>query len=273
MIGLVLGDTQLGNLIIKKLRLLKKKYLIIDISKKKIFKENENFFSLSIGQLGKAISILKKYKCKKVIFAGKVTTPNFSKTKFDFKAFYYLPRIIKSAKRGDASIIKMVIEIFKKEGFEVIGSTFFNPELLLKKGNYTKIKPDLLSKKDALKGKSVIADLSRKSGVGQGVVIRNNYVITIEGPDGTDVMLRRAGILLSRISSEKKKQRQGILLKFPKRNQDLRVDLPTIGIKTIEKCAKIGLKGIVVKSNQNIFLDRSKCINLANKNKMFICAI
>jgi len=270
MLGLVLGETQFGNLVIKKLELLKIKFVIIDISKKKIFKKNKNFFPLSIGQLGKAISILKKYGCKKIIFAGKVTTPNFSKTKFDLKAIYYLPKIIKGAKKGDASIVKVVIEIFKKEGFKIISSTFFNPELLLKKGNYTKIKPDSLSKKDMLKGKSIITDLNR-SGIGQGVIIRNSHVITIEGPDGTDAMLKRAGILLNRFSYRNKKQ--GILLKFPKRNQDLRVDLPTVGIKTIKKCVKIGLKGIVVKANQNIFLDRSKCINLANKNRMFICAI
>ena len=138
MIGLVLGETQLGNLIIKKLKLLKKKFVIIDISKKKIFKKNKSFFPLSIGQLGKALTILKKHGCKKIIFAGKVTAPNFSKTKFDFKALYYLPKIIKGAKKDDASIIKVVIEIFKKEGFKIISSTFFNPELLLKRGNYTK---------------------------------------------------------------------------------------------------------------------------------------
>ena len=94
MIGLVLGETQLGNLIVKKLKLLKKNFLIIDISKKKIFKKNKNFFHLSIGQLGKAILILKKNECKKIIFAGKVTTPNFSKTKFDFKALYYLSSLL-----------------------------------------------------------------------------------------------------------------------------------------------------------------------------------
>ena len=270
MIGLILGETQLGKLIINKLKSLKKKFVIIDISKKKIFKENKNFFPLSIGQLGKAISILKKYKCKKIIFAGKVTTPNFSKTKFDFKALYYLPKIIKAAKKGDASIIKTVIEIFKKEGFKILSSTHFNSELLLKKGNHTKIKPDFLSKKDMLRGKSIISDLSRRD-IGQGVIIRNSHVIAIEGPDGTDAMLRRASILLKRFSYKNKKQ--GILLKFPKKNQDLRVDLPTVGIKTIKRCIKIRLKGIVVKANQNIFLDRSKCINLANKKKMFISAI
>ena len=156
MIGLVLGETQLGHLIIKKLKLLKKKFIIIDISKKKIFKKNKNFFPLSIGQLGKAISILKKHGCKKIIFAGKITTPNFSKTKFDFKAIYYLPKIIKGAKKDDASIIKTVIEIFKKEGFKIISSIFFNPELLLRRGNYTKMKPDFLSKKDMLKEKTLL---------------------------------------------------------------------------------------------------------------------
>ena len=132
------------------------------------------------------------------------------------------------------------------------------------------MKPDFLSKKDMLKGKNIITDLSRR-GIGQGVVIRNSQVVTIEDSDGTDAMLKRASILFKRFSYRNK--RQGILLKFPKRNQDLRVDLPTVGIKTVKKCVKIGLKGIVVKANQNIFLDRSKCINLANKNRMFICAI
>ena len=272
MIGLVLGETQFGNLIIKKLQLIKKKFVIIDISKKKIFKKNKNSYSLSIGQLGKAISILKKHGCYKVIFAGKVTTPNFSKTKFDFKAVYYLPRIMRGAKNGDVSIIKIVIDIFKREGFKIISSTFFNPELLLNKGNHTKMKPDFLNKKDMSKGKSIINDLNRR-GIGQGVVIRNSQVISIEGPDGTDAMLKRAGIFLKRFSSKNKNKRQGILLKFPKQDQDLRVDLPTVGIRTVNRCAKIGLKGIVLKANQNIFLDRSKCINLANKNKMFICAI
>ena len=270
MIGLVLGETQLGNLIIKKLKLLKKNFLIIDISKRKIFKKNKIFFPLSIGQLGKAILILKKHECKKIIFAGKVTTPNFSKTKFDLKALYYLPKIIKGAKKGDASIIKVVIKIFIKEGFKIISSTFFNPELLLKRGNYTKIKPDSLSKMDILKGKNIIANFNRRE-IGQGAVIRDGHVVTLEDPDGTDAMLNKVSKLFNR--STYRNKRKGILLKFPKRNQDLRVDLPTVGIKTIKKCAKIGLKGIVVKANQNIFLDRSKCINLANKSKMFICAV
>ena len=62
----------------------------------------------------------------------------------------------------------------------------------------------------------------------------------------------------------------GVLVKFPKKKQDLRVDLPTIGLKTLKQSKSAGLKGIVVKSKQHVFLDKNKCIRFANKNKMFI---
>ena len=267
MIGLVLGDTQLGFLIIKKLKSLKIKYKIIDISEKKIFNKDINSYPLSIGQLGKALSILKKNKCKKIIFAGKVIRPNFIKTKFDFKTLYYLPKIIKSSKKGDAYIIKEIIKIFKKENIKLISQTYFNKELSLKKGTITKKKLDLKSKKDFILGKNIIEDL-KKNNVGQAVVVRDNHVIAIENQYGTNFMLNKADKILRKFYNIKK--RKGVLIKFPKTNQDLRVDLPTIGIKTLKKCAKIGLKGIVLKNKYNIVLDKIKSINFANKNKMFI---
>ena len=63
----------------------------------------------------------------------------------------------------------------------------------------------------------------------------------------------------------------GVLVKFPKKKQDLRIDLPTIGLKTLKQSKLAGLKGIVIKSRQNVFLEKNKCINFANKNKMYIC--
>ena len=62
----------------------------------------------------------------------------------------------------------------------------------------------------------------------------------------------------------------GVLVKFPKKKQDLRVDLPTLGLKTLIQCKSVGIKGIVLKSKQNVFLDKKKCIKFADKNKMFI---
>jgi len=270
MIGLVLGETQLGSLIVKKLKLLKIKFIIIDISKKKKFKNNKNSYSLSIGQLGKAISLLKKNNCNKIIFAGRVNRPNFSKLKFDYKALYHLPQIIKASKKGDAYIIKIIVKIFQKEGIKIIKQSYFNQELLLKKKIITKAKPDLISKRDIKIGKKIIHDL-KTNNIGQATIVKNGNVIAIEDKRGTDFMLNRARKIMKNFRLKNK--RQGILLKFPKTNQDLRIDLPTIGIKTIKKCFKLGLKGIVVKANQNILLDRAKCVNFADKKKMFILGV
>ena len=62
----------------------------------------------------------------------------------------------------------------------------------------------------------------------------------------------------------------GVLVKFPKKKQDLRIDLPTVGLKTLKQCKSAGLKGVVLKSKQNVFLEKKECINFANKNRLFI---
>ena len=74
-------------------------------------------------------------------------------------------------------------------------------------------------------------------------------------------------------SRSKKFRNHGVLVKFPKKKQDLRIDLPTIGLKTFKQCIIAGLKGIVVKNKKHVFLDKNKCINFANKNRMFISVI
>ena len=96
------------------------------------------------------------------------------------------------------------------------------------------------------------------------MVARNRKVVAIEGKGGTEKMLRKC--------KSKKFKNKGVLVKFPKKKQDLRVDLPTVGLKTLIQCKSAGLKGIFLKSKQNVFLERKKCISYANKNKMFITA-
>ena len=85
MIGLIFGETSFPKEILKKIKKKKKKYLIIDLTKNRVFKREKNYFTVSIGQFGKIISILKENGCKKVIFAGSVKKPNFSKLRLDLK--------------------------------------------------------------------------------------------------------------------------------------------------------------------------------------------
>ncbi len=260
MIGLIFGETDFPKEILKTIKG-KKKYLIIDLTKKKIFKSEKKSYSVSLGQFGKIIKILKDNKCKKVLFAGKVKKPNFLKLKLDFKGIYHISRIIKKSKIGDVAILKEIIDIFKKEKIKTVNSLHFTPLLTLKRGTYTKVKPNDFDKIDIKKAIGCLNKTNQYSN-SQGVVVRNNKIIAIEGKGGTEKLLQKC--------KKKTIKNSGVLVKLPKKKQDLRIDLPTIGFKTLVQCKSAGLKGIVLKNKQNIFLDKKKTINFANKHKMFV---
>ena len=184
MIGLIFGETILPIEILKKIKKKNKKYIIIDLTKSKKFKKNRKSFTVSIGQFGKIINIFKENNCKKVLFAGKVSKPNFSKLKLDLKGIYYMPRIIKASKLGDAAILKEIIKILSEQKIKTINSLTFNPELTLKKGNYTIIKPTNEDNRDIQKAIKTLSGLG-KYNFSQGAVVRNNKVIAIESKGGT----------------------------------------------------------------------------------------
>ena len=261
MIGLIFGETNFPIEILKKIKKKRLNYLIIDLTKSKKFKKDINSFSVSIGQFGKIINILKENKCKKVLFAGKVRKPNFSKLKLDLKGIYYLRRIIKASKLGDAAILKEIIKILIEQKIKTVNSLIYNPELTLKKGNYSSLKPNKDDHKDIKKAIKTLSGLGNYN-YSQGVVVRNNKIIEIESKSGTEQMLRKC--------KSKKYKNSGVLVKFPKKKQDLKIDLPTVGLNTFKQCKRAGLKGIVLKNKKNIFLEKKACIDFANKNKIFI---
>ena len=244
--------------VLEKIKRLNKEYFIIDFSKNNKFKKEKNSHQISIGQFGKIINLIKEKKSKNVLFAGKIAKPKFSTLRLDVKGVYYMPGIIRAAKLGDAAIIKAIIKILKNENINVISSIFFNPELTGKSGNYTKLKPNLSDSNSIKKGIAYFNKLNNLDHV-QAVIVKNGSIIATEDQYGTKKML-----------SMLKKKSEGILIKIPKKKQDLRMDLPTIGLQTLKDCKKYGLKGIVLKSKKNIFLDKVKSISFANKNNIFI---
>ena len=260
MIGLFLGEKKLPIEILKKIKKKKIKYFIIDLTKKNRFKKDKKSYFINIGKFGKIINLIHEHKCKKVIFAGNISKPKISSLKLDLKGIYYVPRIIKASKLGDAAILKELIKILSEHKINVIKLNFFNPELTLSKGNYTKLKPNKFEILDIKKGVNYLNKLNAYNHT-QGIVLRGNKVIAKETSKGTKKMLQLI---------KKTKIPEGMLIKFPKKKQDLRADLPTIGLDTLRDCKKIGIKGVVLKSRENIILDRSKCISFSNKNRMFI---
>jgi DUF1009 family protein len=268
MLGLIVGESSLPNFVINKLLRKNIDFLILDLTKSNIYKKYKNSHSLKITELGKAISILKKNNCKNVIFIGKVERPDISLLKFDRKALFYLPRLFSAFKKGDGNILKEIIKIFKENKLNVVNSMKFTPELIFKDKSINKLKINNTDKSSISKGVKIIKSLS-KFDIGQSVVINNGYVLAIEGPEGTDETIKRS----LHLSKKYKLKNKSILIKFPKANQDLRIDLPTIGFDTIKNCIKANIKGIAVKRSQNIILDKDKIKNLVKKNNFFIISI
>ena len=126
MIGLFLGSTDFTKKIIEKVKKNKIKYFIIDLTKNNIFKKDKNSYFISIGKIGKILNLIKEKNCKRVLFAGKIEKPVLSNLKFDIKGIFYLPRIIKASKLGDAAILKELIKILHENKIKVIKSNFFN---------------------------------------------------------------------------------------------------------------------------------------------------
>ena len=172
-----------------------------------------------------------------------------------------MPNVIRASKIGDAAIIKSIINILANEGIKVISSIYFNPELSLKKGNYTKTKANKNDNNSIEKAKNYFNKINSLDHI-QALVVKDEKIIAKEGRQGTKKML-----------SKVKKNSKGILIKLPKNKQDLRMDLPTVGLQTLKDIKKYGLKGLVLKSKKNIFLDKKEVINFANKNKIFVKVI
>ena len=268
MLGLIVGETSLPKFVIKELLKKNVSFLILDLTKSNIYKKYKNSYSLKITELGKAISVFKKNNCKNIIFIGKVERPEISLLKFDRKALFYLPRLFSVFKKGDGNILKEVIKIFKENKINVLNSMKFTPELIFKDVSINKLKTNDADNISISKGVSIIKALS-KFDIGQSVIINNGYVLAIEGPEGTDETIKRSLYL----SKKYKLKNKSILIKFPKANQDLRVDLPTIGLDTIKNCIKANIKGIALKRSQNIILDKDKIISLTKKYNFFIISI
>jgi len=155
-----------------------------------------------------------------------------------------------------------LINILSENKIKVIKLNTYNPELTLAKGCYTKLKPSITDELTIKKGIQILNKSNSLNHV-QALVINNHKIVSLEKRKGTKEMLK---------SIKNNILRNKLLLKMPKSKQDLRVDLPTIGLDTLKDCKKANIKGIVVKAGQNIFLDKRKGLQFANKNNIFVMA-
>lgn len=223
------------------------------------------------AEYGKMVKTLKKAKCTHVCFAGIVTRPDFKALKPDFKAMLHMAGAIKAAKNGDDALMRYLLSLFEKEGFEIVAPQDLCQSLLLPEGVLGAIKISESHSGDVRKACEIALKMGALD-IGQGAVIARGVVLAVEAQEGTDLMLERVKNLPRDIRGSAD-NRLGVLAKMLKPEQDARVDLPTIGPMTVEKAAEAGLAGIVAEGGRAFVIDRQEVIKLANASGLFVAGL
>ena len=213
---------------------------------------------------------LKKRNIKNVVFAGKITreTVKYAKSRNLDNLFYN--EIYPILQQTDDQILRRIGEIFESHGFNVMGVIELLPRALASKGNLTRKMPSLQDKSDIMKAIEYHNILS-KSDIGQSLIVSDGLCLAIETLPGTDAMLDFANHIKSKNFPQDVET--GIFYKAPKTSQDTRFDIPVIGETTIVKVKEAKLKGIALKKNAVILLNKEKIIRLADELRLFIVMV
>lgn len=227
---------------------------------------------LGWGEIGRLYSFLKKNGCKDVVLIGGVSKrPDFTSILGDWGTLKRLPTIIKALAGGDDSLLTKVIRLFEDEDLRVVGIKDVAPELLAASGvmgKHNPSEPDWRDIQLALQATRRLGELD----IGQAAVAVGGRVVALEGAEGTDSMLQRCADLRKN-GRIRGKGKAGVLVKTAKPDQDLRVDLPTVGPRTIDLVAAAGLAGIAIEAGGALISDRDEALAAADQAGVFLVGI
>jgi DUF1009 family protein len=211
---------------------------------------------------------LKNAECTQVVFAGAMQRPKLNPLKFDLKLMKLAPTLLPALKGGDDGALSLIAQIFESEGITVIPAHEILPELLAQSGVLTNIKPSQQDQADISRGFAILHAMS-SADVGQACVVGQGLCLGIETIQGSDTLLR----FVQETKNDYVDNSAGVFIKAPKQNQDRRMDMPTIGIETVNSVHTAGLRGIAIAANGVQMLDRDACIQQANELGLFIAAV
>jgi len=235
------------------------------------FNNNLRKYDYKIINFGKIITELKRLYNKEyryILMVGSLSRPSLLEIIPDFNAMKIFPIFAKKIiQGGDNHLLSFAISYLERIGFKVLSIKKLIPSLLLSKGNQTKNTITEATIDDVYKAKKIL-DTNSKFDIGQSIIIQQGTIIGIEAIEGTDKLISRSKhYIKTNIKSP------AILVKLAKKKQELRVDLPTIGLQTIKNCLSNNISGIVFSANTTIFLDQMKILDLCNKKNFFLYGI
>jgi DUF1009 family protein len=221
----------------------------------------EKIIWVGIGQLGKMISFFKQEAVEQAIMAGQVRHIQiFSGALPDLRMIRMLWNL---PQRNTDALIGGVADEMRREGIELIDSTYFIQDKLAKEGVLTKRKPDETERGNVEYGLRIANEIARLD-LGQTIVVRARACIAIEAMEGTDAVIKRAGELA---------KGKLTVVKVAKPNQDMRFDVPVVGVPTIEEMIKAGATCLCLTARKTLIFDEEEMLGLANRRKISIIAV
>jgi DUF1009 family protein len=221
-----------------------------------------------MGQIGKMFAALHERAIAEIAIVGAMTRPEFADLRLDWGAVKRAPELAQLFRGGDNRLLVGIAGIFEREGVRVVGAHEIAPQLLAPMGPIGARVASREAEDDVRAGAAILKALSPFD-AGQGVVVANGRVIAIEAAEGTDAMLARVAEL--RTSRRLRLQGPaGVFVKAPKRGQDLRLDMPAVGPKTIEAASRAQLQGVALAAGQVLMADRQALSRAAEEAGLFV---
>ena len=227
---------------------------------------------VGVGDMAGLSALFRQHHIRRVVMSGAVKRrPAFGEIRANFKSLLKLPMALKTLLAGgDDAVLRMVISLIEAQGCEVLGAHEILPGLLATTGPLGAVTPDAESLKDIEKAAGAAEMLGRLD-VGQGAIAVGGRIVALEGAEGTDAMLARVRDL--RDEGRISRRRKGVLVKLCKPQQDLRADLPTIGVSTVQNAKAAGLAGIAVEAGRALVVEREAVIAAADAAGLFVVGI
>ena len=215
---------------------------------------------VGVAQLGKLIRFFKREGVERAIMAGQVKHVQiFSGAIPDLRM---LKTILKLPRRNTDALIGAVADELQSEGIELIDSTFFLQDHLPEVGQLSRRAPDERERGDIEYGLEIAREITRLD-LGQTLVVRGRACVAIEAMEGTDATIRRAGSLArGRLT----------VIKVAKPDQDMRFDVPVVGVPTIQTMIEAGATCLSITAGKTLMFDREEMIKLADKNRIALIA-
>lgn len=266
-LGIIAGGGAIPAMLIRHCREQGRDFFVLAIegnADKAFFTEDIPHQWIRIGQAGTGFKRFAEEKVQDVVMIGTIRRPGFFDLVPDLRTTAFFAKVGAKA-LGDDGILRALVSEIEAEGMVVKGIHEVMTDLLIKPGVLGRHKPDRQALADIRRGMEVASELGRLD-VGQAVIVQQGLVLGVEGIEGTDELIRRCG-------DYRRKGDGGVLVKLRKPQQDMRIDLPTIGARTVERAHESGLRGIAVHTGNGLIVDEAEVIRLADKYGLFVMGV